>query len=478
MRNAVASRFVDDKRKFDLRQSGDDVIVHSMDKISAKEAKESDPTSPIENIDIAVNCEQNPQIQYKSGESSSAPKWSRRAFLGGAAALIAASCGRSDPTPAASPSPPLASPTAIGHTTYLPLVASGGEAEAVAVPPSLPTPTETPRPTSTPQPPTPTPTPVATPFPPGPPSKLGLFVGYNHPSIFELLETQAVTVVKTLELDANFVADIKRVSPRTRIIGRIALHQIDLAALDPIVEARRFVETLLPYADDPARRPYFDGWESYNEPVAGNIDEMARFAEFEAERTRLLGERGIRSVIGNFGTGQPPMEQWQAFLPAVRAAIQYDGWLGLHEYSAPTIYHLSTVEGRGRYPGVTPQDSGWLTLRYRKVYQEILAPAGLTLPLVMTELGVDGLVENRPGPPEARGWQEFQQYWAEHGYGLWGPGAYVEQLVWYDNAMRQDSYVIGGTIFALAPTAGWETYDIMGPCAGVLKQYLSVHAPV
>lgn len=29
---------------------------------------------------------------------------------------------------------------------------------------------------------------------------------------------------------------------------------------------------------------------------------------------------------------------------------------------------------------------------------------------------------------------------AENGYGLWGPGAYVEQLVWYDEAMRQDSY--------------------------------------
>ncbi|MCB0053686.1 MAG: hypothetical protein KDE24_29545, partial [Caldilinea sp.] len=161
---------------------------------------------------------------------------------------------------------------------------------------------------------------------------------------------------------------------------------------------------------------------------------------------------------------------------AIQTAIQYDGWLGLHEYSAPTMYYLSSVEGKGRYPGVTPQDTGWLTLRYRKVYNEVLNPAGLQLPLVMTELGVDGLVQNRPGPPDGRGWQDFQGYWAENGYGLWGPGAYVEQLVWYDNAMRQDDYVIGGTIYALAPTAGWESYDIRGACAGVLQQYLSVHA--
>lgn len=415
--------------------------------------------------------------------ASLAPRWSRRRFLGGAvsgaAALLAAACGGNDtPTPLRSP---LTTPRPGNgaYQTYLPYVANAGAPEAALIEPTLtPTSSKTPEPTATPAPPTATPTPQATPFPPGPPSKLGVFVGRNEPTLFDLLKTQAVTVVKTLELDSNFVAQIKQTSPNTKVIGRIALEQVNLASIDPLTEARRFVDMVLPYADDPGRRPYFDGWESFNEPVAGNYDEMARLGEFEAERTRLLGERGIRSVIGNFGTGQPPLEQWPAFLPAIQAAIQYDGWLGLHEYSAPTIYHLSTVEGKGRYPGVTPQDSGWLTLRYRKVYNEILAPAGLTLPLVMTELGVDGLVQNRPGPPDAQGWQDFQSYWAENGYGLWGPGAYIEQLVWYDNAMRQDDYVIGGTIYALAATSGWESYDILGPAAGVLQQYLSVHAPV
>jgi hypothetical protein len=260
-------------------------------------------------------------------------------------------------------------------------------------------------------------------------------------------------------------------------VARIDLPQVSLGSFDPVAAAQSFFEQVIVYADDPSRRPYIDGWEAYNEPVASNADEMARLATFEAERTRLLGERGIRSVIGNFGTGQPPLELWPSFFPALQAAQQYDGWLGLHEYSAPTIYYLSSVENMGRYPGVTPADTGWLTLRYRKVYRDILIPAGLQLPLVMTELGVDGLVGNRPGPPDARGWQEFQSFWAENGYGLWGPGAYIEQLVWYDQAMRQDDYVIGGCIYAMSPTAGWETYDIRGPAASVLGQYLSVHAP-
>jgi hypothetical protein len=43
--------------------------------------------------------------------------------------------------------------------------------------------------------------------------------------------------------------------------------------------------------------------------------------------------------------------------------------------------------------------------------------------------------------------------------------------------MRQDDYVIGGCIYAMSASAGWHSYDILGPAASVLTQYLSVHAP-
>lgn len=365
----------------------------------------------------------------------------------------------------------------------MPLVQGGqatAPAEVAQLPSATPTPSNTPPPTETPtpEPPTPTPTPQATPFPPGPPSKLGLFVSRNMPDIFDVLATGGVSVVKTLELDANFAGQVKSTSPRSLLIGRIQLEQPNLATMDPIQEAQKFVNMLLPIADDPARRSYFDGWEAYNEPVAGNLDEFKRISEFEVERTRLLAERGLRSVVGNFATGSPPLEWWPAFFPALQAVQQHNGWLGLHEYSAPTIYYSSTRADQGRYPGVEPSDSGWLTLRYRKLYNDYLRPAGLAVPLIMTELGVDGLVTDRPGPPDAKGWQDFQQYWAENGYGLWGPGAYVEQLVWYDAAMRQDDYVVGSCIFVMAASDGWQSYDILGPAARVLEQYLSVHAPV
>ena len=407
--------------------------------------------------------------------------WSRRRFLGGMATgvgLLVAGCGADDPTPTATPTKtarPLAetggTPTPGVYNQHLPLV-QAQSAPLTAEPTLTPTPPKVEQPTPVP----PTATPIATPFPPGPPSKLGLFVSRNDPQLFHLLATGGVAVVKTLELDVNFARQIKETSPHTKLIGRIDLPQLHLDSVEPIGAARDFVNALMVYADDGGRRETYDGWEAYNEPVPGNGDEMAKLADFEAERVRLLAERGIRSVIGNFGTGQPPLEMWERFLPALQAAKEYDGWLGLHEYSAPTIYHLSTKDGIGRYPGVTPEDTGWLTLRYRQVYNKILRPAGLELPLVMTEMGIDGLVANRPGPPDAKGWIDFQQYWADHGYGLWGPGAYVEQLVWYDQAMQQDAYVIGGTIYALAASQGWHSYEIGGVVTQVLKQYLSVHA--
>ncbi len=438
-----------------------------------------------------------PAAQAAVAGSIEKQPFNRRRFLsgllGGAAAMVAAACGRDRATPtptlrptAAARTSLLPSPTAANRELYLPFVHNESGIPVAAAPTSPLEPTDTPtpaEPTATTPPPA-TPTPVATRFPPGPASKLGLVVMRNEPKIFDLLATQSIPVICTLELDPNFLAQIKQTAPRTQIVARLPdnIDQINLGTLDPISAARAYVEQrLLPYAEDPRRQPYIDAWQGYNEPVAGNADEMKRLADFEAERVRLLAARGIRSVIGNFGagqpTGEPPLSLWEHFLPAVQAAKENNGWLGLHEYSAPTIYHLSTRENQGRYPGVATGDTGWLTLRYRQVYNQILKPANLAIPLVFTELGVDGLVGNHPGPPDGKGWQDFQEYWAQNGFGLWGPGAYIEQLVWFDNAMRQDEYVLSGCIYAMAASAGWESYDILGPAAGVLEQYLSVHAP-
>ncbi len=404
---------------------------------------------------------------------------SRRVFLIVAVSVVVlavlAGCPARTPPPTPTPTrtPRVLGPT---NTATPPPTATA----AITSPLPTPEPSETPTaaapstPTASPEP-TATPTPLATPFPPGPASKLGLFVSRNDPRVFDLLRTGNVAVVKTLEYDSNFVAEIKQVSPNTLVVARLDLPQLDLSTLtDPEGAARAFVDKLLPIATDPSRLAAIDAWEAYNEPVPSDGEQMARLARFEAERTRLLAAAGVRSVIGNFGAGQPDLAMWPQFRPALEAAIKHKGYLGLHEYSAPTMQYGSPQDPLGW--GTDPAQDGWLTLRYRKVYREYLEPNNLKLPLILTEIGIDGLVGNRPGP-EGAGWQDFGGYWDELGMGKDTAGNYTEQLAWYDASLQQDDYVLGGAIYAAAASPGWETYEILGD-SGVepfLKQYLSVH---
>ena len=337
-----------------------------------------------------------------------------------------------------------------------------------------PTPTSTPSPVHTPTP-TLTPTPTPTPYPPGPPSKLGIFIARSDPQITRLIEVGKPALLKTLDLDPNLGRFTKTHSPTTIVIGRIMAEQVDLTA-DPIPLARQMAEQLLQYALEPTRFEFYDAWEGYNEPVADTVDKMKRLADLEAERTRLLGEQGVRSVVGNFGAGHPPLELWEHFRPALEAARQYKGFLGLHEYSAPIMqWGFGKLQST---PGSDEGDEGWLTLRYRKVYRYHLKPMGYgNLPLLITECGVDGTVRPRPGPPEAKGWRDFELYWHSNGLREDTPGVYMDQLIWYDSELQKDDYVKGAAIFIAGGSEEWESYDILGRTIELLTQYLSVHPP-
>jgi len=402
-------------------------------------------------------------------------RWlSRRAFLSALGAngllILAGGCRHPLPTPTPTPTrtPRPLTPTAAHADLTTPTATVPPTGTLAPTGTAVPTATLTPTP-----PPTATPTPTATPFPPGPPTKLGLFVGRNDPRIFDLLRTGNVALIKTLEYDPNFAAEIKRTSPHTLLVGRLDLPQLNLATLnDPASAAQAFADKLLPIATEPRRLAAFDGWEAYNEPVPSDAEQMARLAQFEAQRTRLLAAAGVRSVIGNFGTGHPPLELWPHFRPALEAAIELHGYLGLHEYSAPTMQFDTPQDPLGW--SSDPAQEGWLTLRYRKVYRGYLEPNDLVLPLLLTEVGIDGMVANRPGPP-GKGWRDFAGYWAKLGMGTDAPGNYVEQLAWYDAQLQQDDYVLGAAIFAAAAPPRWETYEVLDQVFPFLRQYISVH---
>jgi hypothetical protein len=362
------------------------------------------------------------------------------------------------PVPVVSPSEPQATPVSDTQsaTVYLPgILAPQSQSENGAVeaatatvkPSPKPTrrATKTPSPTRTPE--VPWPEPLAGPSH----SRLGIHVQWNNsPDIMEFVRRMKPAVVKGVD-DLGWLEEVKAVSPSTVTIGRLSAGQANMEG-DPIQVARAFVATNL---EQYKRHPGVDYWEGYNEPVVHG--RMAWFATFEAERTRLMAEQGLRTAVGAFSTGVPEWDEMEAFLPAIAAAKQYKGIFTLHEYDAPTMERSvgMALPGRPSYA-----NRGVLTLRYRWWYEDFLKPRGLVVPLAITEAGVDGAVGNRPGP-KGLGWQDFTGYWAQNGLGTDSIRTYLNQLQWYDKQLQQDDYVIGFTVFtAGAMNDDWHSFDI------------------
>jgi len=218
--------------------------------------------------------------------------------------------------------------------------------------------------------------------------------------------------------------------------------------------------------------PAITYWEGHNEPVWNNTDDMGWYAQFEIERMKLMADMGLKCVIGNYASGTPPLNLWPAFVPALEVARDYEALLGVHEYSCPWMWWMT-----GKYqidPDEDQGDEGWSTLRYRKVYRNYLIPAGVgNVPLVITETGIDPLVNPKPPGAKSGTWSQLGDYWREHDDEPDKADYYFRQLVWYDKELQKDDYVIGATIFTFGNWGGaWKHFDIAGsPVAEKLIAY-------
>jgi hypothetical protein len=281
-------------------------------------------------------------------------------------------------------------------------------------------------------------------------SLLGAHVNMTVGGLAEVLAEWKPPLVITLD-HSDIWHDVKVASPDTVFVGRVYQEwepDFSTSSLDPIQSAREHCEKILPWAERMAETYSF--WQGVNEPIIQDLDAMGRYADFEAERTRLMHRHGFKVVVGSYSVGNPKLALWQAFLPALEAAMQHDGALALHEYAWPAL----------------DNEWQWYLLRHRKVYDGDLErgweglPQHLkTLPLFITECGLDGLIEQGYPP---RGWQVL--------FGA-GPDQYLEQLAWYDLQLQEDPYVAGAAIYCCSTTDWqWKSYDIWPDLARVLSR--------
>ncbi len=189
--------------------------------------------------------------------------------------------------------------------------------------------------------------------------------------------------------------------------------------------------------------------EGESTPTWQTIADARWFGRFWAALAPTIKNNGYLPCAGSIPVGNPPgtpseiEAKIEAFVPALQACLQAGGAWSYHAY---TIQYTTD-------PGV----EYWYSLRYRQFYDFLNRryPALASLPMILTEGGVD-----ESGNPQTSGWQargtaaKFQNW-----------------LTWYDGELRKDPYILGVTLFQSGDSAGWPSFDVE-PIADWLAAYL------
>lgn len=169
---------------------------------------------------------------------------------------------------------------------------------------------------------------------------------------------------------------VKPGNPNLIVIGRMvsAFNAHDQKGENPTDAAAKFVNSQkLTYQ----LNPHIKIWEGHNEFNPQTIEEVAWWALFEAARVDMLNQIGLRSVVGNFSTGVPDVAWWDAFIPALKAVDEGNGYVGIHEYIAGKFLDAN---GNIREPeGI---------LRHEPIHARAFAPNKIKSHIIVTEFGV------------------------------------------------------------------------------------------
>jgi hypothetical protein len=275
-------------------------------------------------------------------------------------------------------------------------------------------------------------------------------------------------ILKVLGLDSGFpsgmvqaMRDYKTKVPTGKIIVRIYSPKTYSLANDATASAGDFWTNILQQALNsisPSDRALIDYLEGPNEgqtptlgyPGNAPLQASQWFNQFWTNLTPRIVAAGYKPCIGSIAVGNPggttaEMQSYlAAFVPALRQSKAAGGAWSYHAY---TINYTTDVG-----------TEIWYSLRYRQFYSYFASafPDLNTMPLILTEGGVDF-----SGDPSTSGWQARG---SQEDYERW--------LNWFDRQMQQDAYVMGCTLFENGDPGGWSSFDLE-PIADWFKNYLS-----
>ncbi len=259
--------------------------------------------------------------------------------------------------------------------------------------------------------------------------------------------------------DRGLLRDIRReLSPDSFIVGRLyktpQQQQAWLDSGEPERYGREFAEEIIYYDFQLAKevgengRLLIDAWMSLNEAIRGPAsfpddevdDEFRRRAEaydrFQVAFKERLEQEGLVAVAFNFAAGNfTKPEHYLDWFPRTLEAYTY---LGFHEYGWPSLK-----------PG---PDVATAALYYRTCMEGIRQQYGDKFKVIMTEAGLTMAYGHPENPDE--GWLNTREPLTEDQY--W------QSLLWYNNEMLKDPYVMGACLFEVGHTSKWQTFRHLG----------------
>jgi hypothetical protein len=285
--------------------------------------------------------------------------------------------------------------------------------------------------------------------------KYGFHINAVGDQVFDAIRRIKPQVIKTLHHDVNFWKRVREVHPTAFIIGRLYTPNQEFQS-DPAGRGRELGERILREEINRATfqgAPLYNAWESFNEAIPESVspEVMEAYDAFQVAFGRRMQAAGFEPIAMNFGTGNFLGHHFLEHFPGTLETYRY---LGFHEYDWPTLWRLHK-ESEAENGGM------WLTLRYRRTMNEVRPAYPGRHTVVITECGMTQAV-NPQGSGDVGPWDASHpisedDYWAS--------------LMWYNDELMKDDYVMGACLFVVGAIAPWQSFEHLGGIIDRLERF-------
>jgi hypothetical protein len=140
-----------------------------------------------------------------------------------------------------------------------------------------------------------------------------------------------------------------------------------------------------------------------------------------------------------------------------RGTLETYRYLGFHEYDWPTLWRLHR-ESEALNGGM------WLTLRYRRTMNEVRQVYPNRHTVIITECGMTQGVHPQ-GVGDVGPWHPSHpisedDYWAS--------------MMWYNDELMQDDYVMGACLFVVGAISPWQSFEHLGGVVDRLERLVEL----